>query len=253
MILLFRIKSIKILLMFLVCILIVKESFSQDENNYSLKLRSDQRVSIYINSIFISEGISFDTTLKSGSYNFSFSFSEGTIWPSLVLDTVINLSCDTVIHISAPVKIRITSNPDDAKVFHNSKLYGYTPGTFILRDYLSKDSSIITLQKGGYLSSGIPMKSDTASKTYHVNLIPDGQNDNHSFINRNLKYFILGSAAIFGGLSSYFKQVANDYYLGNSSSEEVMNKVRRYDNLSAAFSVLLQIDFGILIYLLLTE
>lgn len=193
----------------------------------------------------------FEFILPIGEHSFKILYSTDNSWGKSLIDTTVMINSDTTLYFTSPKYIPIISKPSDAKIYFNSQYIGLTPKYLLLDNYLRSEDDTISLSKEGYLTSFVS-RGDITKNNISIFLDRD-ESGRNNFINKNIKYFLFGSAGVFGGLSAYFKQVANSYFYDNGQSSANSGLVKKYDNLSAVFSVLLQINFGLLVYFLLSE
>ncbi len=139
----------------------------------------------------------------------------------------------------------ITSIPADAKVTLNDSFLGYTPL------FVESAQGRYSLIKDNYLPKEIILNSG-------VNEVSLGEPVNgkqSSFTKSPWFKVLLGTAAVLGAAAAYYKIKADksyDTYL-NNMSPSTLDEVNRYDTVSGIALGALQINFGLLLYLLLTE
>jgi hypothetical protein len=236
---------------FLISLYLLFSNFclASDEVTIRVILESDAR--LYIDSKDLGRKSSFELKLPIGEYSFKILFSSENSWNRSLIDTTVEIDSDTTLYFSEPKLISLISQPSAARIYYKSEFIGLTPIYLPSSKYLRLDDDSISLRKEGYLSESFS-KEELMKSNFSITLERD-ESLRNSFIDKNIKYFLLGSATIFGGLSSYFKQVANNYFYQTDQSSSDLSLVRKYDRLSAVFSTLLQINFGLLVYLLLSE
>lgn len=193
----------------------------------------------------------FEFSLPIGEHSFKILYSADNSWEKSLIDTTVMINSDTTLYFISPKFIPILSKPSDAKIYFNSQYIGLTPKYLLLNNHLRSENDTISLSKEGYLTSFVT-RGDIIKNNISFSLSRD-ESGRNNFINKNIKYFLFGSAVIFGTLSSYFKQVANSYFYESGQPSGNSNLIKKYDNLSAVFSAMLQINFGVLVYLLLSE
>lgn len=164
------------------------------------------------------------------------------------------LACFTVnasdaLALAEPVSdtLIIITEPDDAKIFYGDSLVGYTP--------LRLTSSIpkITIFKNGYEKE--LMELNNSQPLLRIELRKIVFESQESFFKSNYFNLLLGSAALLGGVAAYLKLKADDKFdLYQSTGDlKYLDETRKYDLYSGVGFGLLQINFGILIYNLLTD
>ncbi len=222
--------------------------FAQKVNKVKIDL--DSKVIMYIDSSLIGENSVFELNLKSNKYKIDLLFSAVNSWNRFSIDTTVYIASDTVFFFSMPSITLLNSSPSDAGVYLNSQFIGFTPYYFNNNLLIDRGGDSLLVKKENYLTKLVSPNELTNNSW--IKLIPD-PSVNNSFINKNLKYLLLGSAVAFGSLSAYFKQEANKYFFSEEQSGRDSRLVNKYDTYSAIFSGMLQINFGVLVYLLLSE
>lgn len=99
------------------------------------------------------------------------------------------------------------------------------------------------------------LEKEAANFVQHVSIDPRDREKNGSFFNSTTFKILIGTAALLGGLSAYFKIQADkkyDDYL-SSRTQSILDEVHRLDTTSGISFGLLQINFGYLLYKFLTD
>lgn len=162
----------------------------------------------------------------------------------------------------------INSFPQDAAVYLNDSLAGYTPYRFLLEP---KDSSVsyrIVIKLKDYFDYSYSFKAGDMPVNQTFFLIPLGKNsklsnpvleNQNSYFKTPRKVIPITISALLtaaSGISAYyFKDQANnkyDDYL-NSGDPSLLDKTRKYDLISGISLVLFQVGLVGLIYFLLME
>lgn len=141
----------------------------------------------------------------------------------------------------------IVTLPDDAKVQAGDSLIGYTP----LR--LAEKISSFSILKNGFKPKEVT--PDYSQQILKVQLEKIYFDEQSSFFKTNYFNILLVSAAVFGGVAAYFKLKADDKFdlYQSTGDHNFLNETRNYDLYSGVAFGLLQINFGILVYNLLTD
>lgn len=166
-------------------------------------------------------------------------------------------------------KVDVNTNNTQALVIIDSVLVG--KGN--MKTELSQGSHIIRIQEAMYrwgqkeILDTIKIVDCTKPLTFTYDFSPvaehannlgfykaDGTNGENFFTSTTFK-ILIGSAAVLGGISAYFKIKADkkyDEYL-NTKNQSTLDEVDRLDLISGISFGLLQINFGYLIYKFLAD
>lgn len=166
-------------------------------------------------------------------------------------------------------KVDVNTNNTQALVMIDSILVG--KGN--VKTELSQGSHIIRIKEAMYMwgqreildtikvvdcTKPLTFTYDFSPVTEHKNNLgfykADGTNGENFFTSTTFK-ILIGSAAVLGGISAYFKIKADkkyDDYL-NTKNQSTLDEVDRLDLISGISFGLLQINFGYLIYKFLTD
>lgn len=141
----------------------------------------------------------------------------------------------------------LTTSPSDVSVIYKDSLLGKTP-LYVLRDYGS-----LLLRKKDYAEASIDLNRYKAGET--IALEYQGGEKKISFMKTPVfKYLIVG-AAVLGATAAYFKLEADknyDKYL-ETKDGNYLDKTDSYDLISGVSMGALQINLGVLAYLLLSD
>lgn len=141
----------------------------------------------------------------------------------------------------------IVTAPDDAKVQVGDSLIGYTP----LR--LTEKISSFSILKSGF--SRKEVAPDYSRQILKVQLEKIYLDEQPSFFKTNYFNLLIVSAAAFGGVAAFLKLKADDKFdlYQSTGDQKFLNETRNYDLYSGVAFGILQINFGILVYNLLTD
>ena len=222
---------------------ILTYSYMSAQNDYvRLQVKLDNDYGIFINQYFLGESKLLDTNLKSGIYEIKLV----RISDFSLLKKKINFDRDSKIEIKSLRSILISTSPVNAHVYVDSIFYGYTP----LKILFNSSDQKIEIQKNGFKPVSLNT-SEINQDFLNISMEPEYslKKPNSSFY----KFLTLGSMILSGIISVQFKNKANKLYEESKINPDLMKKVRKYDTISAIFSISLQINFGIFTYLILTE
>lgn len=220
------------------------EVFSQIPSHRFI-ICSDVEFDLYIENNFIKTTYFFDTTLNSGIYLVE-AYSVDSLYNQKLFKRKINLQSDTLIDLNHTFEIFVNTKPQDAEVYIDSLFYGYTP--FKLK--LMYKPQFLQLKLTGY-------KETTFYLANHINFNKEilleslGKEPRKTF--NKYKYIALTTMIANGVLSTYYKQLANKYFYKKNKDQSDYQKIRKYDNYSAVFTIGMEISFGIFVYSLFQE
>lgn len=225
----------------------IAEIFPQDCKATLIVETDREESAIYINNEFTGKG-RIVKELDAGSYNVLVK-ENYKLWDGTTLLRKVDLrQCNhQVLTFSFNNEIYLQSEPQDAAVYSNDSLIGYTP----LR--LSNSLSLLRLKKPGYNDKFISGNDYQGNEA--VKLDFTGQMKETSFHERDLFKILLAGIVVLGGTTAYFKLKADDkfeeYQL--TGNESLLDETERYDLISGIAFTALQINFGLLIYFFLSD
>lgn len=213
------------------------------ENKFKFTIQSEFDFELYLNDKFTFQGNYFDTTLKSDTYKVE--VFQKRLSPEIYLyKSFVELNSDTSIVLNEFYPFLIKTKPSNAKVYFDTMFFGYSP----LRVNLLFLPRIMSVKLNGEVKS----IDITELNNFNIEL-----ELSQTYLNRKkfegYKYIALGSTIINGLLSAYFKQKADKYYYKPNRSSDDLKHVKKFDNYSAAFTIGMEISFGIFVYLLFKE
>ncbi len=228
--------------------MVSRSAFSQNCKSKVIIKTIPDSINIFLNNSFIGKGFA-KVELAKGKYEISAKESP-IIWDAKTISDTLSINdCgeDTSISFNFTTDIYLNSTPQDAYVYKQDSLIGFTPMFVPLKD----DS--LTLKKPGYLSISLPVtqkysddniKLDAISKTKHTNF----------FTGPTFK-ILVGSIIVFGAATAYFKLKADNQFsqYQNTGDQSFLNNTRTNDLISGITMGALEINFGILMYYFLTD
>lgn len=149
-------------------------------------------------------------------------------------------------HYSLEKPVLLNTEPQNARVLSRDSVIGYTP---LLLNPAVKN---VTLLKYNYGPQNININPSDKNE---INLGTPVNGNNKSFVKSVWFKVLIGSAAVLGTVAAYYKIHADkkyDEYL-TSKNSSILSEVNKYDDISSVALGALQINFGALLYFLLTE
>lgn len=226
-------------------LLFVFDLLLPQSNNHRLKIYSGHEFELIINNSLVYKGNNFDTLINSGKYLIEAYLIKDE--PKIfIYKQFVYLYSDTVIELNKIFKFRVKSNPEDAKVYIDSIFFGYSP----LHLNLLFKPSLLTIEKIGY-NKKIFELSNFENYDFFVEFKQESQTIKKRYF--DYKYLALTSTILNGILSFYYKKQADKFYFKPDKTQNDLNLVKKYDNYSAAFTIGMEISFGIFVYLLFND
>jgi hypothetical protein len=238
----------KTCLTFLLLLLFTPEYYSQD-CAAELIIESDiEGVEIFINNISVGVGSPFSIKLKNGDYVIIVNENSDRWDARSFTDTLHITDCSEIkLYYYFRSEVLLDTEPQNVYVFNKDSLIGYTP--LLIPVNLEK----LNLQKPGYLT-----KEVFPDEIYSLQKIPldyIGEEPRESFFEGTLFKVLVGSAVLLGASAAYLKLEADkkfDEYL-ITGDKKLLDQTNRYDVLSGVSFVAMQINFGFIMYLFLTD
>jgi hypothetical protein len=221
--------STKILIVILIFIGAMP-SFSQD-CTAAITIKSDiENATVFINDSFLGKGSEIKTELKTGNYKIE-----------------VNDCSEIILNYSFNNKVLINSEPENAYVFINDSLVGFTP---LL---LSNKFETLNLEKPDYKSKKVSLSEIKSNEKIKLDFT--GEDDNESFYESTIFKILVGTAVALGASTAYFKLEADKRFdeYKVTGDPELLNQTDRLDVISGVTFVALQINFGLIIYLFLSD
>lgn len=222
-------------------------SYSQDCKG-TLIINTDREESlIFLNDELIARG-NVQTELDAGLYNIVVK-ETNNIWGNRSLTgTVMIRECNhQTLVFNFNDEIYLRTDPQDAAVFSNDSLLGYTPL------YLAGSFSSLQLRKPGFENKLISLEDYDKDKPVLLDFI--GKVKEASFYERDLFKYLLAGIVVLGGTTAYFKLKADEKFdeYKITGDQKLLDETERYDLVSGITFTALQINFGVLIYFFLSE
>lgn len=167
-----------------------------------------------------------------------------------VYDSVLIEDCGIEKHINLSFSkpVYLSSDPINAQVYYKDSLIGTTPL------YLSSEISQVDLKKKDYRTEKVGLENlSPNNSTIKLDFIGKGNRNN--FFRTNMFKILLGSAVVLGGAAAYYKLKANDFFddYNRTGKPSALDNTNKYDKISGIAFGALQVNFGVILYYLLTE
>ncbi len=225
-----------------VILLFVFDLLLPQSDIHRIKIYSENEFELFINNSSVYKGKNFDTLLISGKYLIEAYLIQDE--PKIfIYKQFVHLNSDTLIELNKIYDLRVRSKPEDAKVYIDSIFFGYTP----LSIYLLFKPASLTVESFNFNKKIFDL-SNFEKYDFFVEFKRESQLVKRSYF--DFKYLALTSTILSGILSVYYKKQADKFYFKPDRTQSDLNLVKKYDNYSAAFTIGMEISFGIFVYML---
>lgn len=207
-----------------------------------------EKVNLFINDTLKGEGNTFNLLLEPGTYKIRI-VEDFKKWNANKLEDTLRIDdCnDLTLNYNFIDKILLDSNPQNVYVKESDSLIGFTP---LLLD---ENFQTLLLQKPGYADEIISNQEVSAGVKPELEFT--GQIKGESFYESTLFKVLIGTAIALGATTAYYKLEADknfdDYQV--TGDPAALEQTDKYDLISGITFVALQIDFGLILYLFLTD
>jgi hypothetical protein len=238
----------KICFIFLFFFLFTPEYYSQD-CVAELIIESDiEGVEIFINNISVGVGSPFSIKLENGDYVVTVNENSDRWDARSFTDTLHITDCDDIkLNYNFRSEVILDTKPQNVYVFNKDSLIGFTPL------FIPVDLEKLHLQKPGYL--GKEVYPDEIYSLQKIKLDFIGEEKKENFFEGTLFKLLVGSVVLLGGSTAYIKLEADkkfeEYLI--TGDEELLNQTNRLDVISGVTFIAMQINFGFIMYLFLTD
>jgi len=207
-----------------------------------------QNAKLFIDDIFIADGNNFITELDSGRHIIHITDNLWK-WSSKSIRDTINIIDCTDINLNYFLNDQkiLDTDPQDVYVFKGDSLIGNTP---LL---LEQGQGDYLLEKSDYLTKTISFQEIASGEKPELQFV--GQEKSESFYNTTLFKVLVGTALALGATTAYYKLEADkkfdEYQI--TGNPDLLDQTDRYDVISGVTFVALQINFGLILYLFLSD
>ena len=203
---------------------------------------------LFLDDIYVGQGNNFITELDSGKH-IIYITKNLWIWNSKSISDTINIfDCSDVnLNYSFSDQKIIDTDPQDVYVFKGDSIIGFTP---LL---LEQGQGEYLLKKTDYLNMSISFKEISSGVKPKLQYV--GMEKSESFYNTTLFKVLIGTALALGATTAYYKLEADkkfdEYQI--TGNPDLLDQTDRYDVISGITFAALQINFGIILYLFLSD
>jgi len=238
----------KILFALLFCCIISAEFYAQDCYADLIVEADINNVEIFINSKSEGVGSPLNIKIEKGVYIITVNENSDRWDARSFTDTLEVNECDEIkLFYNFRSEVMLNTDPQNVYVFNKDSLIGFTP--LLIPTDLEK----VYLQKPGY--SGKEVLPGEIYSLQKITLDYIGEERKENFFEGTLFKVLVGSAVLLGASTAYFKLEADkefDEYL-ITGDKKYLDQTNRFDLISGVTFVAMQINFGFIIYLFLTD
>ena len=233
---------------FLIAIIFSTVLFSQNcKSKVTINSEADDLL-IFVDNVYKGNG-KIEIDLSNGIHIVKIK-EPGLNWDARTLQKEINITdCNENYNFTFPFEATILfeTKPLDVWVYENNALLGNTP---LL---ISKNVEAIKLEKKDYKT--LTLKTSELASLNPVKLEFTGETKSTSFADSPYFKILIGTAVGLGGLAAYYKIQADQsfekYELTNQ--QKYLDETDKFDNMSGIAFGVRQVNFGALIYFLLSD
>ncbi len=214
-----------------------------------LIIESDiEGVGIFINNISVGVGSPFSIKLENGDYVVTVNENSDRWDSRSFTDTLHITDCNEIkLNYNFRSEVLLDTEPQNVYVFNKDSLIGFTPL------FIPADLEKVYLQKPGYLAKEV--LPDEIYSLQKIKLDYIGEETKESFFEGTLFKVLVGSAVLLGASTAYIKLEADkkfeEYLI--TGDKKLLDQTNRLDVISGVTFVAMQINFGFIMYLFLTD
>ena len=207
-----------------------------------------ENAKLFIDDSLESEGNNFELELEPGTYRINI-VEDFKKWNAANLeDTLIIKDCSTLnFDYDLNNKFILDTNPQNVYVKESDSLIGFTPML------LEGNFQTLLLQKPGYKDKLIYHQDFAEGVKPELKFI--GEVNSDSFYDTFLFKVLIGTAITLGATTAYYKLEADKKFdeYQDTGDPAALDQTNKYDSISAATFVALQINFGLILYFFLAD
>jgi hypothetical protein len=217
--------------------------------NAILLIESDiEEVDIYLDGNLMGNGKNFQTKVDTGLHTIQL-LETTKRWDSKsFLDTIHITSCNEIkLSYTFKSEIFLDSNPQNAYVFEEDSLIGYTP-LLIQPDFRN-----LLIEKPDYLGKNVTPVDVRNGEMVKLDFI--GKEKEKKFFEAPWSKILIGTAVALGAATAYIKLKADDKFeeYQITGDPALLDETDRLDIISGATFVALQVNVGLVIYLFMSD
>lgn len=224
-------------------------SVSAQVCNADVFIKTDvEDANLFVNDKLEGQGKTFELKLEPGTYEIRIIENYKKWNAARIDDTLKIIDCNSVsVTYTLQNKKLLDSNPQNVYVKESDSLIGFTP--FLLEN----NNQTLLLQKPGYADKIV--SSQEISTGIKPELQFTGEIKGESFYKSTMFKVLIGTLLTLGATTAYYKLEADkafDHYQV-TGDQAVLDQTNKYDLVSGVTFVAMQINFGLILYLFLTD
>ena len=234
---------------FVLLIILAVNISAQLQGRANLIIRTNSEVAeIFLNDESYGVG-NLDVNVEPGEYYLYIREGERRAWGSETIEEKIILGKDEIktLEFNFSRKLYVDSEPSDAYIMKGGKIVGHTPL------FISPELKNFEITKPNYSSKLITDIKKINTDSIHLDF--SGIDESRLFRETGWFDLLIGSAIILGGTAAYYKIKADkeyDLYQQNDDQKH-LNNTDKYDLYSGLAFGALQVNFGFILYFLLSD
>ncbi len=233
----------------LLLVFIFANNLSAQECKAKVTITTDlDSSSIFVNNKFEGKG-SVSLELGKGFYHIkavepNYIWNAKTLMDSLIID---DCSKEKNVSLNFFSSLYLKTSPENAYVYSADSLIGYTPL------FISDKVDSVELKIPDYEMKNVKLNPSLRYQTFKMNY--DGVPVKQIFFKTPLFKILMGSLAVLGATTAYFKLKADDKFsqYQATGNQDLLNQTRNLDLLSGISMGALEINFGFIIYYFLSN
>lgn len=203
---------------------------------------------LIVDNVFVGQGTNIITELDSGKHTIYITENFWKWNSKSVSDTINIFDCSEInLNYSLNDQKILDTDPQDVYVFKGDSLIGSTP---LLLD---RPHGEYTLEKPDYLKKNVSFQEIASGEKPELQF--NGQEKGKSFYETTLFKVLVGTVLALGATTAYYKLKADkkfdEYQI--TGNPELLDQTDRYDVVSGVTFVAMQINFGLILYLFLSD
>ncbi len=222
--------------------------FGQDCKSIVTINTNDSDAELFFNDTLKLNGSNFIIELKPGTYSFAL-VGNSKIWNTEIIKDSLNIKdCDSVtISYRFNPQLLLDSDPQNVYVYESDSLLGFTPL------FMEDNFQDLLLKKPSYSDLTITRNELADGIKPELKFIGDYKTE--SFYGSTLSKILAGTLIALGATTAYFKLEADktfeEYQI--TGDPALQEQTEKYDVISGVSFVAMQINFGLILYLFLTD
>lgn len=229
-------------------LVIISDLIAQDCKTHVVINCDIVNVNIYVDDILQANNGQTEIDLSKGIHKIVASENSDRWDAKTFIDSLRIVNCDTInLTYNFKQEVLLNSNPQDAYVFSNDSLLGYTP--LLIPAGLSN----LKLEKKGFESIFVKYKDFENEKPIKLNY--SGEAEDGQFFDKPLFKILAGGMVLLGATTAYFKLKADNNFdeYKKTHDKDLLDQTDKFDTISGITFAAFQINFGALIYFFLVD